>query len=53
LISITQPEVQSRLLEFISDALLTELLAEITKFMSLIEQKDLQAQAKEKAMGIF
>jgi len=44
--------VQSRLLEFIDDAILTELLADITKFMSLAEREDLKLQAKVKAKEI-
>jgi hypothetical protein len=34
------PEVQSRLLEFINEALLTELLTDINRFMVLAEFKE-------------
>jgi len=38
--SIMIPEVQSRLLEFINEALLTELLTDINRFMVLAEFKE-------------
>lgn len=37
---ITNQNVQSRLLEFINDAFISELLLGITRYMTLIEVKD-------------
>lgn len=44
--------LQTRLLDYIGDTFITELLVGITKYMVLCEQKDLQKYASEKATNI-
>lgn len=39
----------SRLLEFVNDPFISELLLGITKFMAMVENRDLQAHAMERA----
>ena len=39
----------SRLLEFVNDPFISELLLGITKFMAMVENRDLQAHALERA----
>ena len=45
--------LQTRLLDYIGDTFITELLVGITKYMVLCEQKDLQKYANEKALNIL
>ena len=50
---ITNQAVQSKLLEFVNDTFISELLLGITKYMGLIENKDLMPHALDRAKSLF
>lgn len=50
---LTNQALQTRLLDFVADPFITELLTGITKYMLLSEKPDLKKHAQEKAASLF
>jgi hypothetical protein len=50
---LSNPALQTRLIDFVQDAFIEELLIGITKYMMLCDQRDLQRHAFEKANSLL